>query len=650
MGQANGHRKGSEVVDYRKHIDSLSPEGRAYLIEQLGLNTSIEQLVACYSATADSSGIQKEIKHGIESKLPAHLHPTHYVQLDSLPKLSNGKTDRERLHEAIQQELSKINSGNRKATVNPDLESAQLKILIDILESLLDFEGITPEDNFFELGGDSITAIRFVSRAREAGVNIKVASVAMQPDIQSLLNDLESQSTPQSVESPFGAAPLTPIQNWFLTTPHPQHRHWNTAGRNKVAAGTNADTLCRSVQHCLSQHPEFAVQFHTENGVWRCHYPEVETTPALCEVISSSDPEAVQHFIKSCSDTFSLQDGWMIRFCILSDESNNAMELIWVAHHLIIDQLSAQTLIGEIESTHSNQQSKVKAESVASTSMRAWALACKQASEKITDTGSTDVHPESPAFTTQYCTEQDVSTIELSLDRQTTGKLQQFEKKGSLSTLAILVSALSRAWKQTFNLNLLPVDIEAHGRDLLDDQFDNSNLTGWFSSYYPVDIQLHADTQDDSIRHCDSVVQQLDRQTKTRHQFLLQEMSANLSSNRSGDNGRLLVNFMGSQSGTGKNTLFTPLPVSKENLRNKDNLRSHNIEINASFTNGQLITTWSIANSCMSNSQAGDLTSGFISELNKFASGPGHDRSRTDEFPDVDMSQSELDDFLDSLK
>ena len=64
----------------------------------------------------------------------------------------------------------------------------------------------------------------------------------------------------------------------------------------------------------------------------------------------------------------------------------------------------------------------------------------------------------------------------------------------------------------------------------------------------------------------------------------------------------------------------------------------------------RLITTWSIANSCMSNSQAGDLTSGFISELNKFASSPGHDRSRTEEFPDVDMSQSELDDFLDSLK
>ena len=639
-------------MDYRKHIDSLSPEGRAYLIEQLGLNTSIEQLVACYSATADSSGIQKEIKHGIESTLPAHLHPTHYVQLDSLPKLSNGKTDRERLHEAIQQELNKVNNGSHKAAVNRDLESTQLKILIDILESLLDFEGITPDDNFFELGGDSITAIRFVSRAREAGVNIKVASVAMQPDIKSLLNDLETQSPPQSVENPFGAAPLTPIQHWFLTTPHPQHRHWNTAGRNKVTTVTNADALYRSVQYCLSQHPEFAVQFHTENGAWQCHYPEVETTPVLCEVISSSDPDAVQQFIKSCSDTFSLQQGWMIRFCILSDESNNAIELIWVAHHLIMDQVSAQTLLGEIESTHSSRQSKVKSESVPSTSMRAWALACKQASEKTTDTGSTDVHPQSPAFTTQYCTEQDASTIKLALDRQVTADLQQFEKNGSLSTLAILVSALSRAWKQTFNLNLLPVDIETHGRDLLDDQFDNSNLTGWFSSYYPVDIQLDADTHDDSIRHCDSVKQQLDRQTKTRHQFLLHEMSANSRSKRSGDNGRLLVNFMGSQSGTGNNTLFTPLPVSTEYLRSKDNLRSHNIEINASFTNGQLTTNWSIAGSCMSDSQSADLTGCFISELNKFASDPGldHDRPGTDEFPDVDMSRSELNDFLDSLK
>ena len=109
-------------MDYRKYIDSLSPEGRAYLIEQLGLNTSIEQLVACYSATTTGSGAKTEIKHSIESTLPAHLHPTHYVQLDSLPKLSKGKTDRARLPEAIQQELSKLNSANRTAKVNPDRE------------------------------------------------------------------------------------------------------------------------------------------------------------------------------------------------------------------------------------------------------------------------------------------------------------------------------------------------------------------------------------------------------------------------------------------------------------------------------------------------------------------------------------------------
>ncbi len=647
-------------MDYRKCIESLSPEGREYLTEQLGLNTSIEQLIACYSTTSDGSGIQKEIKHAIESRLPAHFHPTQYVQLDTLPKLGNGKTDLGRLHEAIQQEHSKTNTETCKATSGQKVEPAQLNILIEILESLLDFEGITPTDNFFELGGDSITAIRFVSRAREAGVNIKVASVAMQPDIQSLLKDLEPGSVPQSVESAFGEAPLTPIQNWFLSTPHPQHRHWNTTGRYAVTAGTDSATLRQSILHSLTQHPEFAVQFHTENGEWRCKYPQVETTPILCDVISSDDSETAQQFIKRCSDNFSLQQGWMIRFCIVTDENTNAIELIWVAHHLIIDQLSAQTLIGEIESNYSSLQSKVSIDSSPSTSIRAWALACAQASEKITDAGATaaslshnhDTNPDSPVFTTQHCTEQNVSTTELSLDRQTTGTLQEFEKNGTLSTLAILVSAISLAWKQNFNTNSLPIDIESHGRDLLKDQFDNSNLIGWFSTFYPVDILLDSDTQDDSVRHCNSVKQQIDRQTKTNHQFLLHAMSANKSPNRFGDNGRVLVNFMGSQSGTGQNTLFTPVPVSTKHLRDKDNLRSHNIEINASFTDEQLMITWSIANSCMSEAQSSELTNCFIKELKKFAAfkQPDHESQRADEFPDVDMSQSELDDFLDSLK
>ena len=50
-------------MDYRRHIESLSPEGRAYLIEQLGLNTSIEQLVACYSATTTGSGAKTAVSY-----------------------------------------------------------------------------------------------------------------------------------------------------------------------------------------------------------------------------------------------------------------------------------------------------------------------------------------------------------------------------------------------------------------------------------------------------------------------------------------------------------------------------------------------------------------------------------------------------------
>lgn len=54
---------------------------------------------------------------------------------------------------------------------------------------------IQTSDNFFELGGDSITAIKFVSAARDRGINIRTSDVF---EFQSVRNISKNISTETS--------------------------------------------------------------------------------------------------------------------------------------------------------------------------------------------------------------------------------------------------------------------------------------------------------------------------------------------------------------------------------------------------------------------------------------------------------------------
>jgi thioesterase domain-containing protein/aryl carrier-like protein len=65
---------------------------------------------------------------------------------------------------------------------------------------MLGLESVGIHDDFFSLGGDSIVSIRMVSRARQAGLDLHVNTLLMNPTIESLGRALEGPSGPAGEE------------------------------------------------------------------------------------------------------------------------------------------------------------------------------------------------------------------------------------------------------------------------------------------------------------------------------------------------------------------------------------------------------------------------------------------------------------------
>ncbi len=648
-------------MNYKTRVQSLSQTGKEYLIDQLDLSGGVDHLVAFYTSdVADNVNIENELQQRVEATLPKHMHPSKFIQLQQVPRLSNGKVDHGSLPEL---DVSRIDSAKPDL---PDIDqnqpqnNGQVTTLIKILESLLDFEGILPTDNFFELGGDSITAIRLVSRAREAGLNISVASVAIEPDLQSLVSTLQVDAeVVVESPSPFGPSPLTPIQKWFFSIEHPRVAHWNLGGRVTMAASADSARLQKAVQCCIAGHPELGVQFHRVEGQWSCHYPESRVPSDLCMLLRPQGADELSSFLAECSETFSLQSGWMIRFAIVEDQAGSAIEMVWAAHHLIVDQLSIQTLMEEIEKIYTADDYTIGA--YTALSMRAWALACEAQSNKLVENSnqllqhSNSVGERSPIYTKEKATENDVVSIEQTLGlAESTALLQMAADTHGCDIPSLLVAALAVSWRKVFLVDTLPVDIEGHGRDLLGEGFDTAGSVGWHSAFYPVDLVMKDSMNALSMDFCRRVSQIILQQKKERGKFLLYGNLSQGVPSRFGNNGRVLVNFLGGVSAE-KNSFFMPLAMSTKGLRSGDNLRAHNVEVNAFINAGRLNILWSLSSTCMSIEKRQQFISGFVSHLkevsdiwSKQVEAPI--TTAVTDFPDVDMSQSDLDEFLDSLE
>src|SRR5205823_6173236 len=183
-----------------------------------------EQHLVAYLAGAQRD--PNDLRQYLKKSLPEYMLPTHFVWLDKLPMLANGKVDRKALPapEAARATLL-------RAYVAP--RTAMEAELVAIWSAVLKVEQVGVEDNFFELGGDSIISLQVVARAQQQGIRItprqlfECRTIAALATVAERVEDEREKSGEQNIVA--GEVALTPIQQWFFEQEFEQAHHYNQA-------------------------------------------------------------------------------------------------------------------------------------------------------------------------------------------------------------------------------------------------------------------------------------------------------------------------------------------------------------------------------------------------------------------------------------
>ena len=116
-------------------------------------------------------------------RLPAHLVPSVYVVLNTIPLTPNGKVDRNRLpFPALG--AQGIAAGDRPH--DDDLGTLERTLCV-IFAEVLDVPSVGPTDDFFDLGGTSLHMIAAMSRiADKCGIELSPGDIFRAPTVAEL--------------------------------------------------------------------------------------------------------------------------------------------------------------------------------------------------------------------------------------------------------------------------------------------------------------------------------------------------------------------------------------------------------------------------------------------------------------------------------
>ncbi|WP_445252044.1 MULTISPECIES: amino acid adenylation domain-containing protein [unclassified Microcoleus] len=446
-------------------------------------------------ASSDLRGFLKE-------KLPDYMIPGVFVHLDALPLTPNGKVDRKALPitGTARQELQALEVAPRTRAE---------EILAQIWREVFHREIQSIHDNFFELGGDSILSIQIIFKANRAGLHLTPKQIFQHQTIADLAAVATTFKTLKAFQGLVtGPLPLTPIQHRFFAQNLPNPHHFNQAFLLFVPPTLNPDLLQQALQQLLVHHDALRLRFNQSEGCWQQFnaLPD-ETVPLSLIDLSTLPEEALSQTIESTSSqlqaSLNLNSGPLLRVALFHLGYQKHKRLLLVIHHLAVDGVSWRILLEDLQTAYQQLESGKPIQlPPKTTSFKHWA-------EKLTE------YAQSPAATKEITYWSNISTskithlpvdckggantkasarsVKVSLNSdETRALLQEFHKAYHTQINDILLTALVQVLATWSGCNSILIDLEGHGREEILPDVDLSRTVGWFTTIFPVHLELKA--------------------------------------------------------------------------------------------------------------------------------------------------------------
>ncbi len=455
------------------------------------------------------------LRSAVAGRLPDHMVPSSIVVLDRLPLTPNGKLDRRALPAP---ELS--GAGLRRLPRTP-----QEAILCGLFAEVLGVAGVGIDDNFFELGGDSIMSIQLVSRARQAGLLITARGVFQHQTVAALagVTSLSGETAAGLPDLAIGGFPATPIMHWLMRRGGPIEQ-FHQAVLLQVPGAVREEQLAAALQAVFDHHDALRLRVTRGLGeadaafeIMACGM--VAAAACLRRVdIRDLDAEARHQRIvqeaAAAAGRLSPASGVMVQAVWFDAGPDESGRLLLTIHHLSIDGVSWRILVPDLASAwQAIANGQEPALPPRGTSFRRFAQRLAMHAQDPQLAGELEFWngmQSAPALSLTdgvLNPERDVvgtaGHLTLTLPSALTGALLTRVPAafhGGINDVLLTGLALAvAAWCRRQGRGLsderdagpaVLLDLEGHGREELFPELDLSCTVGWYTSLFPVRLDL----------------------------------------------------------------------------------------------------------------------------------------------------------------
>lgn len=622
-----------------------------------------QRIVAYWVAKQQPAPAISELRHFLGQNLPQYMIPATFVQLPALPLTPNGKVDRKALPapDYVRPELDKQFIAPRTP-----IEAKLAQIWAEVLR----VEQVGIEDNFFELGGDSILTIQIVAKANQAGLRLTAKQLFQYQNIAELatvcLTTDETTQAEQGIVT--GLVPLTPIQQWFFRQNLPELHHYNQAVLLEIQQAIAPDVLRQSIQHLYIHHDALRLWFEQPNSGWEqvIAPPEKEVTLARFDFSTLSAAEqqpAIEAAATKLQASFDLSSGVLIQVALFDLGSHQPSRLLIIIHHLAVDGVSWRILLEDLQTVYEQlSQGKTVKLPAKTTSFKQWsyylqeyakseALAQEQhywlalSQKEIFDLPVDYLNGENTEAS------KDIVSIELNVE-ETQALLKEVPQAYNTQINDVLLTALGQTFATWTGNQSLLVELEGHGREEIFDNVDLSRTVGWFTSIFPVHINLEAALDPGTAL---KIVKEELRSIPNRGigygvlRYLShdQQITEPLNSTSKAE---VLFNYLGQFDQTfSQSSSFNFAQESSGLALSQHGQRSHLLEINALITNSKLRVNWAYSKNLHRQTTVKFIAEKFkevLCELIAHCLSPEAGGYTPSDFPDVMLDENQLEKVL----
>lgn len=222
------------------------------------------------------------------------------------------------------------------------------KTLVEIWEQVLKVQPVGIDDNFFDIGGDSLSSMRVLARAHQAGLHFTPQDLFKYQSIAELAKHggVLLQTAEQAIfTDPF---PLTISQRGFFAAQPQNPNRWNYASLIEIPAETNPQSIEQIVRYLWLYHDALRARFvQTPTGWMQAITPSDANTDVPFTSIDFSElpkdrlTESIERTADEIQAQLNIQTGPLMRVAFFNLGPDRPGRLLFVLHHLVYDMSSS---------------------------------------------------------------------------------------------------------------------------------------------------------------------------------------------------------------------------------------------------------------------------------------------------------------------